>query len=113
MAQIVPKFVMEPSASLFFVASMTWAFLEWAHYQSNVEDEYQMMILGVVSIFGFLPALGWAQDMLAVAFCTVPWAMHFGLLISHALHRARRAVNLAPRPSGDCGPQPCDLQPSV
>ena len=94
MAQIVPGCVMEPSAPLFLVASMTWAFLEWAHYQSNVEDRYQMAILGVISMIGFLPALGCAENMLAVAVCTVPWAMHFGLLISHVLHRVSRVDNV-------------------
>lgn len=102
MAQIVPGFVMEPSAPLFFVASMTWTFLEWAHYQSNVEDKYQMAILGVVSIIAFLPALGCAKDMLMVALCTVPWVMHWGLLVSDVLHRVSRVVQTR----GGSHPQP-------
>jgi len=91
MARITPVIVSEPSESVFIVASMTWAFLEWAHYQSNMNDRYQTAILGVASIIGFLPALGCATDMLTVLFCTLPLAMHVGLLASDVLHRVKCA----------------------
>ena len=101
MSRITPAIVSEPSEPAFIVASMAWAFLEWAHYQSNVEDKYQIAILSVASIVGFLPALGSGKDTLTVLFCTLPSAMHLGLLASDVFHRVRRAGNLQPR----------DLQP--
>jgi hypothetical protein len=105
-AQITPRFVSEPSAPVFLVASMTWAFLEWAHYQSNVNNRYQIAIFGVASIVGILPALGCATDMLTVLLCTLPLAIHVGLLASDVLHRARQD----PRPR-DGGTNPRDPEP--
>jgi hypothetical protein len=101
MSRLTPTIVSEPSEPVFIVASMTWAFLEWAHYQSNTEDKYQIAILGVASIIGFLPALGSGKDTLTVLFGTLPLAMHLGLLVSDVFHRVRRAGDLQPR----------DLQP--
>lgn len=93
-ARIMPDFVLEPSAPLFFAASMTWAFLEWAHYQSNVSDQYQGAILGIASTFGFLAAIGRGKDMLTMLFCTMPWVMHLSLLVSDVFHRVKRISSI-------------------
>jgi hypothetical protein len=97
MSRITPTIVSEPSEPVFIVASMAWAFLEWAHYQSNVKDKYQIAILGVASIVGLSPALGSEKDTLTVLFGTLPLAMHLGLLVSDVFHRVRRAGIPQPR----------------
>jgi hypothetical protein len=89
-SKFTPEFMSRPSPYVFFTASMTWTLLEWAHYRSNPEHAYQSAILGVATILGLLPAVGCTTaDMVPVLFCTVPWAIDLGLLVSDILHSAQ------------------------
>jgi hypothetical protein len=87
-SKFTPEFMSHPSPYVFFAASMTWTFLEWAHYRSNLEHEYQSAILGIAIILGLLPAIGCTANTAAVLFCTLPWAIDLGILVSDILHNA-------------------------
>lgn len=78
--------LLHPSSLSFCIASIIWAFLEWAHYHSNVNHRYQVAILGAAVISGFLPVLRCEADVLTWLFSIVPWAIHLGLTFSDLLH---------------------------
>jgi hypothetical protein len=40
MNRITPAMVSQPSEPVFVIASMARVFLDWAHYQSDVSDNY-------------------------------------------------------------------------
>jgi hypothetical protein len=75
-----------PSPLVFFSASLIWTLLEYIHYQSNAEDDYQKLVLGGAVVFGLLPFFGCDSKALGVLICTMPWSLHFGLVISDLLH---------------------------
>jgi hypothetical protein len=93
-----------PSPLVFFSASVIWTLLEYAHYQSNAEDDYQKLALGGAVIVGMLPFFGCTSNALGVLISTEPWSIHFGLVISNLLHsfwrqRSRAATAMV---------RPCD-----
>jgi hypothetical protein len=94
--EIAPEFISHPSPYVFFAASMTWTFLEWAHHRSNLEHKYQSAILGVATILGLLPAVGCTANLVPVLFCTMPWAIDLGLLVSEVVHLGNAYRSPAP-----------------
>jgi hypothetical protein len=85
-----PSYIAEPSAGLMVAACLTWTVLEWSLYESNAEDRYQLPILGLATCLGLLPAIGCLSNVLGIMFCTMPWAMHLGLVVSEVLHMVDR-----------------------
>jgi hypothetical protein len=85
-SKFTPGFMSRPSPYVFVAASMTWTLLEWAHYRSNPEHKYQLAILGLAVVLGLIPAIGSPANMVPVLFCTMPWAIDLGLLVSDILH---------------------------
>jgi hypothetical protein len=85
-SRFAPEFVLHPSPYVFIAASMAWTFLEWAQYRSNLEHRYQLAILGLAIVLGLLPAVGCTANMIPLLFCTLPWAIDLGLLVSDILH---------------------------
>jgi uncharacterized membrane protein len=71
-------------------ACLTWTVLEWSLWESNADDKYQLPILGVATCLGLLPAIGCLSNVVGVMFCTMPWAMHLGLVVSELLHMINR-----------------------
>jgi hypothetical protein len=89
LSEFTPEFMSHPSPYVFIAASMTWTFLEWAHYRSNLEHRYQLAILGLAVILGLIPAIGSTAQMVPVLFCTMPWAIDLGLLVSDIGHNVK------------------------
>jgi hypothetical protein len=78
--------MLRPSPLAFFSASFIWAFLEYIHYHSNVEDKFQKKIMVGAVVVGLLLCVGCTWNALGVLIQTMPWIIHAGLLVSDILH---------------------------
>jgi len=91
-----PQCLLRPSPLAFFCASILWTVLEYIHYHSNAEDEFQRKILVGAVVVGLLLCVGCAWNALGVLIQTMPWIIHSGLIISDLLHGVwRKRCNAA------------------
>lgn len=82
----LPEAILNPSLVAFVAACLLWTVLEWAHYQSNTNDRYQKHILISFVALSVSPSILCGASWLGTVVNTVPWAVHFGLVISDVIH---------------------------